>query len=119
MVSLDTTIAYRNSDSNRGTEDARSINEGLHSKVSNGEDLEKETSVKEAGKKILAFLERSKIGPKNKEIIKKYFLESKTYDVIGKEYGVTRQRVEQVINKSLRHLLKEIRDNKLEDALKP
>lgn len=51
--------------------------------------------------RIIKFLDSGAITNKQKKIIYEYFRDQKTYEMIGEELGITRERVRQIFNKGL------------------
>ena len=48
-------------------------------------------------KNLLEYLERVKMSERNKQIVKIYFSTFPTYDKLGKEYGISGERVRQIL----------------------
>ncbi|MFW6220709.1 MAG: sigma-70 family RNA polymerase sigma factor [Nanoarchaeota archaeon] len=69
---------------------------------------EKNNSNKRLIKKII-----EPIPQKNKNIFKKHFYENKSYNEIAREYNITKQRVDQIIQKTLRKIRIQIKSNGL------
>jgi RNA polymerase sigma-32 factor len=84
-----------------------------HDVVANNSNVFEDFANLEIKNKLNNIINNSKISTRNKKIIKEYYFNDRTYQNIGNEFGLSRERIRQIINNSISHLKSNIKKENL------